>query len=100
VSWFFPVAAITLWPFIVVNPAHETPRLLRHERIHLAQQRELWVLGFYAIYVWEWLGHLFSGLAADFSYRLISFEREAYAHEDDEDYLLTRESHSWRKWRV
>jgi hypothetical protein len=31
---------------------------------------------------------------------LISFEREAYAHEDDEDYLLTRESHSWRKWRV
>tara|TARA_R100000805_G_C3597601_1_gene98583 strand:- start:781 stop:1089 length:309 start_codon:yes stop_codon:yes gene_type:complete len=97
-SWFIPVAAITLWPFIIVNPRYESPTLLRHERIHIVQQRELWVLGFYVIYLLDWLRHLFSGSSAQLSYRMICFEREAYAHDEDEGYLETRPAHQWKKF--
>ncbi len=97
-SWFIPVAAITLWPFIIVNPRWESAQLLRHERIHIVQQGELWVLGFYVIYLWDWLRHLLSGSSAQLSYRMICFEREAYAHDEDEDYLDARGRHSWQKY--
>lgn len=67
---------------------------LNHEAIHTAQMRELLYAGFYLCYLAEWLVRLFGKGNA---YRNISFEREAYRHQHDPDYLRTRRR--WTMWR-
>lgn len=68
--------------------------LIQHERIHTAQMLEMGIAGFYLWYVIEWLIRLpLKGRA----YSRISFEREAYVHMDDENYLLHRRHYAW--WR-
>ena len=62
--------------------------LLTHERIHSAQMKELLYIGFYIIYLLEWVYRLMFHTKT--AYRGISFEREAYAHEDDPQYPDTR----------
>ena len=70
--------------------------LLNHERIHSAQMRELAYLGFYIVYLLEWIFRLI--FHTDTAYRGISFEREAAAHEYDHYYLDNRKSFAqWRK---
>jgi len=95
VSWFFPVGAITLWPFIIVNPNYESERLINHERIHIQQQAEMWVLGFYAVYLWDWVRFLIKTKNPQQAYRLIRFEREAYANDTDMLYLEGRMQYAW-----
>lgn len=64
------------------------PHSINHEKIHTAQMRELWYVGFYVLYLLEWLCRLV--YAPMTAYRGISFEREAYEHQYDYDYLKTR----------
>lgn len=45
---------------------------------------------FGVLYVLEWLWHLARLRDMKAAYRAISFEREAYAHQYDADYLKTR----------
>jgi len=59
---------------------------LTHERIHMRQQVELLVVFFYVLYFFEWLCK---------AYEDISFEREAYENEGNNDYLKTRKFYSW-----
>lgn len=65
---------------------------LNHERIHAAQMRELLFVPFYVFYVIEYIiripMHDFDVYEA---YRNISFEREAYANEQDLSYLKRRD---------
>lgn len=69
---------------------------LNHEAIHTAQMKELGYILFYIIYFFEWLVRLF--IDAKAAYRGISFEKEAYGHQDDQDYLSTRRHFAqWRK---
>lgn len=68
---------------------------LRHEAIHSAQGRELLWIGFYLVYLLEWLGRLL--IMPRRAYRNLTFEREAYAHEWEEDYLQTRRH--FAQWR-
>ncbi|MBQ3624977.1 MAG: hypothetical protein II950_06110 [Prevotella sp.] len=71
-----------------------TRETINHERIHTAQLIETGFIGFYVWYVIEWLVKLpFRGNA----YRKISFEREAYDHMDDMDYLSHRKHYAWCK---
>lgn len=67
---------------------------INHERIHTAQMKELGYILFYIIYLLEWVVRLFKKGNA---YRNISFEREAYEHETDLNYLSTRPK--WAMWR-
>lgn len=67
-----------------------------HEAIHTAQMQELGYVGFYILYLLEWLRHLASGMNSNDAYHAISFEREAYGHQSEPDYLQTR-SH-WAQW--
>ncbi len=68
---------------------------MNHEAIHLAQMKELWFVGFYPAYFFEWLYRL---VTTKFPYRKISFEREAYRHQSDPDYLKTRPRFAqWKK---
>lgn len=70
-------------------------QLLRHEEIHTAQMRELWYVGFYLLYVIEWLYRMAQGRTSHDAYRAISFEKEAYAMEDDINYLKNRKPFAW-----
>ncbi|MDC7994531.1 hypothetical protein [Altibacter sp. HG106] len=88
------IRAITLWPIVIVRDKAclQNSVLLQHERIHLRQQLELLVIPFYIWYLIEFaIRWMFSG-NWDKAYRNISFEREAYQHERDPDYLQSR---SW-----
>jgi hypothetical protein len=89
------VGGITFWPFIIARDPL-TPVEENHERIHLAQQRELWLIGFYVLYVWDYAGGRFAGLSKDEAYHAIRFEQEAHTHEGDLTYLETRERFAWR----
>lgn len=71
------------------------PHAINHEKIHTAQMRELWYIGFYIIYLCEWLYRLVFHTRT--VYRGISFEREAYEHQYDYDYLYKREVYA--QWR-
>jgi hypothetical protein len=61
-----------------------------HEAIHTAQMKELLYVPFYVLYVLEWVWYLVRLRNANAAYLAISFEREAYDHENDMEYLKTR----------
>jgi len=96
VSWFFPVAAITLYPFVFVR-GEGSEKMINHEKIHLAQQKELWIVGFYILYLLDWALNLAKGMTKKEAYRNIIFEKEAYDNDDNLAYLQTRTPMSWRK---
>lgn len=80
-------------------------RVFFHERIHTAQMVEMLFVFFYVAYLLEWLYWL-ARKCFDRRinpYRSISFEREAYCHESDTNYLRKRKFFSaWRyhfHWR-
>ena len=70
-----------------------------HEFIHIAQQKELWIIGFYILYAWHWLKNIFwYKMYPREAYLNIPFEREAYENQDNEVYALTRNRMAWKKW--
>ncbi|SDI39631.1 hypothetical protein [Winogradskyella thalassocola] len=83
---------VTLFPFMFLKTEDlkRNAVLINHERIHLKQQLELFVLPFYVLYTIEFLCRLIQYKKWDLAYRNISFEREAYRHEKDLDYLKSR----------
>ena len=100
ISWFMQVGGITLFPFIVLRESLQKTsvkslRILRHEKTHIEQQKELLVVEFYLWYFIEWLIRLF--MKGD-AYRNISFEREAYSNQDNTEYLKTRKLYSFLKY--
>ena len=85
-------AAIAVFPFILLHDKQQLQNriLINHEKIHLRQQAELLILLFFFWYFLEYLVRLFKYREHDKAYRNISFEREAYAHEHDSNYLKNR----------
>lgn len=72
------------------------PHAINHEKIHTAQMRELWYVGFYLLYIMEWFVRLMFAPAT--AYRGISFEVEAYEHQYDYDYLEHRAKYAqWKR---
>lgn len=96
-SVFISISAITLYPFII-SKDEMSEVTVNHELIHIEQQRELWLIGFYFLYVWYWLMGKISGLTNDDAYLNIPFEKEAYSKQYDEDYLKERKKHAWKKY--
>lgn len=80
----FCAIAITLYPFIIYRETINVLRgdslslhLMRHEFIHLIQQKNLGRKKFYMMYILEWLKNFFlKGRIRD-AYYEISFEKEA-----------------------
>ena len=89
---------IALWPFAFIVPElKDDKEIHNHEQIHLAQQRELWVIPFYVLYVLFWVQGL---LRRDVvAYLSIPFEREAYTNQDDPYYLGYRKRFAWVGYR-
>lgn len=115
INLFSNIAGITIYPFIFIRkdlPKHiNEERLINHEKIHIAQQREFiiisiifllflgfkwWsVLGYFTFYLWyvfEWFFKLFK---KENAYRNISFEREAYSNDANLNYLNKRKPFRW-----
>lgn len=80
---------ISLWPFIIVRKDAKWNDI-NHERIHAAQQLELFIIGFYVWYLVEW--------AIKRNYHAISFEREAYRKDMYRPYLKERKHYSFIKY--
>tara|TARA_R110000824_G_scaffold125429_6_gene284576 strand:+ start:43865 stop:44209 length:345 start_codon:yes stop_codon:yes gene_type:complete len=98
-SVFIDVTAITLFPFIV-SKEEMSKVTLNHETIHIHQQKELFVLFFYMLYIFDWFKGLIKYQNARKAYFQIRFEQEAYAKMYEEEYLLTRKKYSWRDYKV
>lgn len=94
------INGITLFPFIFLRKPEDLTNavLINHEKIHLRQQLELLVIFFYLWYVIEYYYWYFKLNDHFLAYRYISFEREAYAKEQDLNYLKTRKLWSFRKY--
>ena len=97
-SIFINIGAITLWPFVISRTSFNK-LVLDHEKIHIRQQQEMLVIGFYILYVYYWLKGLWTYGDSQIAYHSIPFEQEAYANEHDEDYLNNRPFWAWRNYR-
>ena len=94
---------LLLWPFIFLKnrSLKNDWVLINHEKIHLQQQKELLIIPFYILYLLEWSVRTVCYLDSYKAYQNLSFEREAYLHEKNLDYLSNRKSFSFIKylWR-
>ena len=83
---------IAIFPVVILRHSAQKndAAYLNHEKIHLRQQLELFVLLFFIWYGVEFLYRLIQYRGSGKAYRNISFEREAYAKEADLTYLRTR----------
>lgn len=97
-SWFINIWAITLYPFIICKGELDD-KTRTHEIIHLCQQRELFLIGFYVLYVLYWLRGLYRTRSFHEAYMTIPFEKEAYANDGNIVYPAIREKHGWKKYR-
>jgi hypothetical protein len=87
--------AIAIWPFIFIRDEgnHET---IIHEKIHLRQQVELGIIGFYLLYAGFWLYYFAQTKNRRLAYYLNPFEKEAFAEQrGGEKYLQKRHLYSW-----
>ena len=96
------INGITIFPFIFLRESafKKNKILINHEKIHIRQQLELLIIFFYLWYVVEYYYWYFNLKDKHLAYRNISFEREAYAMEEDLNYLETRKIWSFWKYRV
>ncbi|UBM58376.1 hypothetical protein LAG90_16350 [Marinilongibacter aquaticus] len=92
------IRAIALFPFVLTRDRKVSKRLLNHENIHLRQQLEMLVLLFYLWYVVEWAIHYVRLGNFWAAYARISFEREAYAKENEPTYLKSRPFWAFLAW--
>ena len=96
------INGITLFPFIILRKQEfkHNKTLINHEKIHIRQQVELLIIFFYIWYVIEYYYWYIKLKNKHLAYRNISFEREAYAMEEDLNYLETRKIWSFWKYKV
>jgi len=90
---------MALFPFVITKlPRTSLSQKYRnHEKIHFRQQLELLLIGFYIIYVMEFLMNYLKLNDWDAAYQNISFEREAFANETNLKYLKNRKCYA--QWR-
>lgn len=84
------IRALAFFPFIIIpSTTIIDDVLINHEKIHLRQQLELLVLPFH---IWYLIALYRVG------YLQIKFEREAYANENNLNYLKNRKPYSFMKY--
>lgn len=92
-SW---VVGITIFPFVFLRKEVENDSAyLSHERIHLVQQAELLLVGFWLLYAVLYVVGRVKGLDHISAYKNIVFEKEAYKHMGDPEYPFRRRLWAW-----
>lgn len=91
--------AMAFWPFILLKEKAliYDEVMMNHEKIHLAQQKELLVIPFYLLYFSEYILNRLFSKNHDQAYRKISFEQEAYKFDKNLNYLKKRKL--WANFR-
>lgn len=91
---------LALFPFIFIaqDEIREDPVFIHHEMIHIRQQAEMLLIIFLLWYYLEFLIRLIQYRDWKLAYRNISFEREAYARENELSYLKTRRFWAFLKY--
>ena len=74
------------------------PVMMQHEKIHIRQQIELFILAFFIWYGIEYFIRILQYKNKHLAYRNISFEREAYANESENDFLQKRRFWNFLKY--
>lgn len=94
-----PALGMAIFPFILLKSEKYKGnwKIINHEKIHLRQQLELFILPFYIFYLINYLINLFKYKNHDEAYRDIVFEKEAYTNENNINYLKSRSWYSWIK---
>ena len=93
------VAGITLYPFIILKNEYENNlNLINHEKIHIAQQKELFIIFFMLWYGIEYIIKLLIYKDSQKAYKNISFEKEAYENDFNLNYLQERKSYNHLKY--
>lgn len=94
---YLDISGITLFPFIILRDKQliYNKRIMNHERIHIRQQAELLVLPFYVLYLIEFGIGFIKYKNRLTAYKNISFEREAFKHDSDLNYLSERKWWTW-----
>lgn len=70
-------------------------RIIRHETIHSEQWKECLYVFFLPIYVLSFVWQFCRYRKWMKAYENICFEREAYAHQSENDYLAHRKHFAW-----
>ena len=85
-------SGITIFPFIFLKykVLKHNEVIINHEKIHLRQKLEMLVIPFYFFYMTEFFVKLIIYKNWKLAYLNLSFEREAYCHENDSLYLESR----------
>jgi len=98
-TWNF-ASAMAIYPFILIKNQNQKKQttIINHELIHLQQQKELFILPFYFLYIIEYSLLFIFYLSHHKAYKNISFEKEAYQHEKDLNYLKTRNRYAFTKY--
>lgn len=86
--------AITLFPFIFAR-SKISNLVYNHECIHAEQQKELFIIFFFVLYIIEYLIKLIITFNHTKAYKSISFEQEAYKFEKDNLYINKRKHYCW-----
>lgn len=91
------ISGITLFPFIILSDRtlKNNKRTVNHEQIHIRQQLEMLVILFYVVYLIEFGIGLIKYKNKISAYKNISFEKEAYSHQHDFEYLKGRKLWAW-----
>lgn len=99
--------AITIGPYIFVRKGTVlSGQDVNHESIHWEQYKETLIIGFFLIYVIEFILKFISPSLTvcekrkgrsywNRVYRSLSMEREAYAHQDEPKYMALRKPFAW-----
>ncbi len=99
ISWVVSVYAITLFPFII-SSSDMDEFTMNHELIHYEQQKELYLIGFYVLYVYDYIKGVLKYQDKEQAYRNIRFEQEAYSNDKNLGYISKRQRNSWKKYSV
>ncbi len=93
--------AVAVYPFIFLADKEHSQNevLMNHERIHHRQQLELLVLPFLFTYGLYYLKGRVKGLSHYDAYLNISFEKEAYHNQWNQNYLKRRSFMAFRKYQ-
>lgn len=97
----FQILGIVLFGMVLLNKRSkslnkkELSLLLNHERIHIRQQLELLIIPFFIMYTVEWAILYLRYWNNNQAYRNISFEKEAYDHANNLNYLKNRKLYFW-----
>lgn len=100
--------AMNLFGIFLFYKGELSERTLNHEKIHSAQWKETFYIGFVFMYLFEFIKNLIYELFNTrnrtfkekwhLAYRLVSFECEAYTWEFFDDYLKNRKKYAWLQY--